>query len=94
MSACRELVAEWPQREASLNVPSPRVIHDPPAANDNSPRRPWHEIAELRCELKGDIVRVREQVASIETQLRDMKRTKLHARVADLEEKVFGVSHA
>ena len=48
------------------------------------------DIAELRQELKGDIVRVSEQVASIETQLRDMKHTKLHARVADLEEKVFG----
>ena len=34
------------------------------------------------------------QVASIETQLRDMKHTKLHARVADLEEKVFGAARA
>ena len=48
------------------------------------------DIADVRRELKGDIVRVSEQVASIETQLRDMKHTKLHARVADLEEKVFG----
>ena len=35
---------------------------------------------------------VSEQVASIETQLRDMKHTKLQARVADLEEKVFGTA--
>jgi len=52
------------------------------------------DIAEVRHELKGDIVGVGEQVASIETQLRDMKNTKLHARVADLEEKVFGDSRA
>jgi hypothetical protein len=48
------------------------------------------DIADLRTELKGDILRVAEQVNSIETQLRDMKYTKLHARVADLEEEVFG----
>ena len=52
------------------------------------------DIAEVRRELKGDIVRVSEQVASIETQLRDMKHAKLHARVADLEEKVFGQARA
>jgi hypothetical protein len=52
------------------------------------------DIADVRRELKGDIVRVSEQVASIETQLRDMKHTKLHARVADLEEKVFGAARA
>ena len=52
------------------------------------------DIVEVRRELKGDIVRVSEQVASIETQLRDMKHTKLHARVADLEEKVFGAARA
>ena len=50
------------------------------------------DIADVRRELKGDIVRVSEQVASIETQLRDTKHTKLHARVADLEEKVFGAA--
>jgi hypothetical protein len=33
------------------------------------------DIIEVRGELKGDIVRVSEQVASIETQLRDMKHT-------------------
>ena len=52
------------------------------------------DIAEVRHELKGDIVRVSEQVTSIETQLRDMKHTKLHSRVADLEEKVFGAARA
>ena len=52
------------------------------------------DIADVRRELKGDIVRVSEQVASIETQLRDMKHTKLHARVADLEEKAFGQPRA
>ena len=52
------------------------------------------DIADVRRELKGDIVRVSEQVASIETQLRDMKHTKLHARVAGLEEKVFGATRA
>ena len=34
------------------------------------------------------IVVLHTQINSIETQLRDMKQTKLHARVADLEEKV------
>ena len=52
------------------------------------------DIAEVRRELKGDIVRVSEQVASIETQLRDMQHVKLHSRVADLEEKVFGEARA
>jgi archaellum component FlaC len=40
---------------------------------------------------KEQIIALHTQVTSIETQLRDMKHTKLHARVADLEEKVFGV---
>ena len=52
------------------------------------------DIADLRRELKGDIVSVARQVNSIETQLRDMKHTKLHSRVADLEEKVFGEARA
>ena len=45
-------------------------------------------------EVKQQIVTLHTQVNSIETQLRDMKHTKLHARVADLEEKVFGTSRA
>jgi hypothetical protein len=36
------------------------------------------------------IIALHTQVNSVETELRDMKHTKLHARVADLEEKVFG----
>ena len=48
------------------------------------------DIADVRRELKGDIVRVSEQVASIETQLRDMQHVKLQSRVANLEEEVFG----
>jgi hypothetical protein len=31
-------------------------------------------------------------VNSIETEIRSMKHTKLHARVADLEEEVFGTA--
>ena len=41
---------------------------------------------------KEQIVALHGQVNAIETQLRDMKHTKLHARVADLEEKVFGAA--
>ena len=48
----------------------------------------------VRTELKGDIVRVGEQVASIEVQLRDMRHVKLQSRVADLEEEVFGKARA
>ena len=43
---------------------------------------------------KEQVITLHTQVASIETQLRDMKHTKLHARVADLEEKVFGAARA
>ena len=39
---------------------------------------------------KDQVIALHTQVNSIETQLRDMQHTKLHARVADLEEKVFG----
>jgi hypothetical protein len=52
------------------------------------------DIAQVRRELKGDIVRVSEQVSSIETQLRGMQHVKLQSRVADLEEKVFGKTRA
>ena len=52
------------------------------------------DITEVRRELKGDIVRVSEQVASIETQLRGMQHVKLQSRVADLEEEVFGQARA
>jgi hypothetical protein len=39
-------------------------------------------------------VHLGEQVASIETDIRGMKRAQLEFRVADLEEKVFGKSRA
>jgi phosphoenolpyruvate-protein kinase (PTS system EI component) len=52
------------------------------------------DIADLRREFKGDIVAVAQQVNSIETQLRDMRHTKLQSRVADLEEEVFGKTRA
>ena len=52
------------------------------------------DITGLRTELKGDIGALATQVNSIETQLRDMKHTKLQSRVADLEEKVFGETRA
>jgi hypothetical protein len=45
-------------------------------------------------DLKGSIIRLSEQVTSIEGELRGMKRAKLEFRVADLEEKVFGKSRA
>jgi hypothetical protein len=50
------------------------------------------DIAEIRKEMatKDQLFTLQTQANSIETQLRDMKHTKLHARVADLEEKVFG----
>jgi hypothetical protein len=39
---------------------------------------------------KDQIIALHTQVSSMEIELRDMKHTKLHARVADLEEEVFG----
>ena len=39
---------------------------------------------------KEQIITLHTQIGSIETQLRDMRHTKLHSRVSDLEEKVFG----
>jgi hypothetical protein len=47
------------------------------------------DIAELRHELKGDIVRLGDQVSSIERQLRG---TKTETRLGKLEEKVFGAA--
>ena len=41
---------------------------------------------------KDQIIALHTQVNSIETELRGMKHTKLHARVADLEEEVFGAA--
>ena len=39
---------------------------------------------------KGLVLALHTQVTSIETDIRNMKHTKLVTRVADLEEKVFG----
>jgi hypothetical protein len=52
------------------------------------------DIATLRAELKGDIIRVGEQVNSIESELSGMNHMKLLDRVCDLEEKVFGESRS
>jgi hypothetical protein len=43
---------------------------------------------------KDQIIALHRQVNAIEPQLPDMKHTKLHARVADLDEKVFGAARA
>ena len=50
------------------------------------------DVSDIKQEkaTKEQLVRLHGQVNAIETQLRDMKHTKLHARVADLEEEVFG----
>jgi hypothetical protein len=45
------------------------------------------DVAELRRELKGDIVRVQEQVGSIEQQQREGR---YETRLGNLETKVFG----
>jgi hypothetical protein len=52
------------------------------------------DVAQLRREAatKDQVFTLQTQVNGIETQLRDMQHLKLHARVADLEEKVFGTS--
>ena len=55
------------------------------------------DIRDLKGEikgLKGNMVRLSEQVTSIETDIRGVKRAKLEFRVSDLEEKVFGASRA
>jgi hypothetical protein len=50
------------------------------------------KITNLRTELKGDILSLRTQLNSIETEIRQMRHSRLEVRVADLEEKVFGKS--
>jgi hypothetical protein len=72
---------EWPRRSETVGL----VVKHMATKDD---------VAELRRELKGDIVRVGDQVNSIETQLRSIQHVKLHAHVADLKEKVFGKSCA
>ena len=46
--------------------------------------------ADLKHELKGDIAGLREQVDSIETEL---KSGRFENRIGDLEEELFGGSH-
>ncbi len=43
---------------------------------------------------KEQVVSLQIQVNSIEGNIRDMQHTRLHARVADLEEKAFGKARA
>ena len=45
---------------------------------------------EDHTELRGHVIRLGEQVNSIETQLKEIKHTHLEARVADLEQHAFG----
>ena len=54
------------------------------------------DIADIKETMatKEQIITLHTQVNSIETQLRDMRHTKLHSRVADLEERVFGETGA
>lgn len=47
-------------------------------------------LGSLRTELKSDLFKLHTQVNSIESELREMKHSRLELRVADLEEKVFG----
>ena len=50
------------------------------------------DVVAIRKDMatKDQIVTLHTQVNAIETQLRDMRHTKLQSRVADLEEEVFG----
>jgi hypothetical protein len=54
------------------------------------------DLGDIREKMatKDQIIALHTQVNAIETDIRDMKRQKLHARVADLEEKVFGATRA
>jgi hypothetical protein len=54
------------------------------------------DITDIKRDMatKEQVIALHTQVNSIETQLRGMKHAKLQARVADLEEEVFGDSRA
>lgn len=54
------------------------------------------DITDIKRDMatKDQIIALHTQVNSIETQLRDMKHTKLQSRVADLEEEVFGAARS
>jgi hypothetical protein len=64
------------------------------AASDKKFGALAEDVADIRETMttKDQVLALQTQVNSIETQLRGMKHTKLHARVADLEEKVFGAA--
>ena len=56
-----------------------------------------YDIGDIKHEIRAkatthQIVALHAQVNAIETQLRGMEHTKLHAPVTDLEEKVFGTA--
>ena len=54
------------------------------------------DITDIKRDMatKDQVIALHTQVNAIETQLRDMKHTKLQSRVADLEEEVFGKTRA
>jgi hypothetical protein len=66
------------------------------AASDSKFGAIAEDIADIKHDMatKDQVLALHTQVNSIETELRGMKHTKLQARVADLEEKVFGASRA
>jgi hypothetical protein len=70
------------------------VLAEQIARMDSRMERGFGALAEDISKLatKEQLFAVQTQVNSIEAQLRDMNHTKLHARVADLEEKVFGTT--
>jgi hypothetical protein len=63
-------------------------------AGDNKFAALAEDISDIKHEkaTKEQLVALHGQVNAIETQLRDMRPVKLHARVADLEDAVFGKS--
>jgi len=48
------------------------------------------DLVDVRAELKGNIVRVSEQVASIETQIRGMRHVRLESRMVISKRKSSG----
>ncbi len=64
------------------------------AASDRKFGAIAEDIADIKRDMasKDQIIALHTQVNSIETDIRDMKPTKLHVRVSDLEEKIFGAA--
>jgi hypothetical protein len=64
------------------------------AASDRKFGAIAEDIADIKRDMasKDQIIALHTQVNSIETDIRDMKHTKLHVRVSDLEEKIFGAA--